>query len=167
MVGNNMQMETKFVHFRDSVEFGARFGDWQVSWIGGWARFRLYFLVMLVKIPLPVFPQGCDEARPGGARILVADRTIDLAFGANRDMNGVGMNTFTSEANNTSRPSLRFSKCKPLRFTTPRLFRAFLQHSRQRFLHLQFAKPASTSIFLAFRAGTSDPSVDAVTPPRR
>ena len=95
-----MQMETKFLHLRDSVEFGTRFGDWQVCWIGGWARFRLYFLVMLVKIPLPAFPQGCDEATPIGARILVAGRTIDLAFDASRAMNDVAMNTFTMDTNN-------------------------------------------------------------------
>ena len=76
-------------------EFGTRFGDWQVCWLRGWARFRLYFLVMLVKIPLPAFPQGCDEVTPIGARILVAGRTFDLAFDANRAMNGVAMNTFT------------------------------------------------------------------------
>jgi hypothetical protein len=45
----------EYLHLRDSVEFGTRFGDWQVCWIGGWARFRLYFLVMLVKVPLPEF----------------------------------------------------------------------------------------------------------------
>jgi hypothetical protein len=64
---HNMQMETKYLGLRDSVEFGTRFGDWQICWIGGWARFRLYLLVMLVKIPLPAFPQGCGEATPIGA----------------------------------------------------------------------------------------------------
>ena len=64
------------------MEFGTRFGDGQVCWIGGWVRFRLYFLVMLVTIPLPAFAKGCDEAPPASARILEADRTIDLALGA-------------------------------------------------------------------------------------
>jgi hypothetical protein len=32
--------------------------------------------------------------------ILVANRTIDLAFGAERVMNGVAMNTFTIDTNN-------------------------------------------------------------------
>jgi hypothetical protein len=91
-----MQMETKFLRLRMPVEFGSRFGDWQVCWIGGWARFRLYFLVMLVKNPRPAFSQGCDEA----PRILVADRRIDLAFGATGVMNGVAMNTFTIDASN-------------------------------------------------------------------
>jgi len=99
-VVGSMRLETKFLHLRDSVEHGTRFGDWQVCWIGGWARFRLYFLVMLVKIPLRAFPQGCDEAPPASARILGADRRIDLAFGENRAMNGVAMNTFTIDASN-------------------------------------------------------------------
>jgi hypothetical protein len=51
---------------------------------------------MLVRIPLPAFPQGCDEV----PRIPAADRGIDLAFGSNRAMNGVAMNTFTIDANN-------------------------------------------------------------------
>jgi hypothetical protein len=93
-------METKYLHLRTPVEFGTRFGDWQVCWLGGWARFRLYYLVMLVKVPLPAFPQGCDAARPIGSRIQLATRTIDLAFGTNRAMNGVAMNTFTIDANN-------------------------------------------------------------------
>ncbi len=46
-----MQMETKFLRLRTPVEFGSRFGDWQVCWLGGWVRFRLYYLVMLVKAP--------------------------------------------------------------------------------------------------------------------
>jgi hypothetical protein len=80
-----MQMETKFLRLREPVEYGSRFGDWQVCWLGGWARFRLYYLVMLVKVP---------------SVILVADRRIDLVFGAAGVMNGVAMNTFTIDANN-------------------------------------------------------------------
>jgi hypothetical protein len=80
-----MQMETKFLRLRTPVEFGSRFGDWQVCWLGGWARFRLYYLVMLVKVP---------------GVIPAVDRGIDLAFGAGRVMNGVVMNTFTIDANN-------------------------------------------------------------------
>ena len=47
-------------------------------------RFRLYYLVMLVKVPCV---------------ILTANRRIDLAFGASRAMTGVAMNTFTIDAN--------------------------------------------------------------------
>jgi hypothetical protein len=84
-----MQMETKFLRFRTAVAFGSRFGDREVCWLGGWARFRLYYLVMLVKVPLRRFPQNLPD-----------NRTIDLALGANRGMNGVAMNTFTIDANN-------------------------------------------------------------------
>src|ERR1700722_8044020 len=85
VVGHNMQMETKFLRLRTPVEYGSRFGDWQVCWLGGWVRFRLYFLVMLVKVP---------------SLILPADRGIDLAFAGKRVMNGVAMNTFTIDASN-------------------------------------------------------------------
>jgi hypothetical protein len=79
-VVGSMQMETKFLRLRTPVEYGSRFGDWQVCWLGGWARFRLYYLVMLVKVPCV---------------IVLADRRIHLALGENRAMNGVAMNTFT------------------------------------------------------------------------
>ena len=85
-------METKFLRLRTPVELGSRFGDWQVCWLGGWARFRLHFLVMLVKVPLPCGPVV--------AGILLASRRIDLAFGGKRAMNGVAMNTFTIDTNN-------------------------------------------------------------------
>jgi hypothetical protein len=87
-----MQLETKFLRLRTPVEVGSRFGDWQVCWLGGWARFRLYYLVMLVKVPL--------LRAPVVAGILRARRTIDLAFGEKRAMNSVAMNTFTIDTNN-------------------------------------------------------------------
>jgi hypothetical protein len=92
VVGHKMEMETKFLRLRTPVELGSWFGDWQVCWLGGWARFRLYYLVMLVKVPL--------LRAPVVARILVADRINDLAFGEKRAMNGVAMNTFTIDINN-------------------------------------------------------------------
>jgi len=44
-------METKFFRLRTAVALGSRFDDWQVCWLGGWAKHRLYFMVMLVKAP--------------------------------------------------------------------------------------------------------------------
>jgi hypothetical protein len=32
--GHNMQMEAKFLRLRTPVEFGSRFGDWQICWLG-------------------------------------------------------------------------------------------------------------------------------------
>ena len=45
-----MQLETKFPRLRTPVTLGSRFGDWHVTWLGGWSRYRLYYLVMVVKI---------------------------------------------------------------------------------------------------------------------
>ena len=44
-------METRFLRLRTPVELSSWFDDWQVCWLGGWAKHRLYFLVMLVKVP--------------------------------------------------------------------------------------------------------------------
>jgi hypothetical protein len=46
----NTMLETKFLRLRTPVELGSRFDDWQVCWLGGWSRYRLFYLVMLVKI---------------------------------------------------------------------------------------------------------------------
>jgi hypothetical protein len=45
-----MRMETKFLRLRTPVELGSLFGEWSVCWLGGWAKHRLYYLVMLVRI---------------------------------------------------------------------------------------------------------------------
>jgi hypothetical protein len=92
-------METKYLRLRTPVELGSHFGNWQVCWLGGWGKHRLYYLVMLVKVPFRPWPSG-DEAPPIAARILPANRRIHLASGVKRVMNGVAMNTFTIDANN-------------------------------------------------------------------
>jgi hypothetical protein len=48
---NRMQMETKCLRLRNEVALGSQFGDWHVCWLGGWAEHRLYYLVMLVRVP--------------------------------------------------------------------------------------------------------------------
>jgi hypothetical protein len=45
-----MQLETKFLRLRMPVTIGSRFSDWEVTWVGGWTRDRLSYLVMVVKI---------------------------------------------------------------------------------------------------------------------
>jgi hypothetical protein len=47
---STMQLETKFLRLRTPVTIGSRFGDWEVTWAGGWTRFRLSYLVMVVRI---------------------------------------------------------------------------------------------------------------------
>jgi hypothetical protein len=49
--GNHMQLETKFFRLRTAVALGSRLDDWQACWLGGWQKHRLYYLVMLVKVP--------------------------------------------------------------------------------------------------------------------
>ena len=46
-----MQMETKYLHLRTEVTLGSWFDDWQVCWLGGWAKHRLYYTVMVVRVP--------------------------------------------------------------------------------------------------------------------
>ena len=48
--GNTTQVETKFLRLRTPVTLGSRLGDWQVTWLGGWSRYRLYYLVMVAKL---------------------------------------------------------------------------------------------------------------------
>jgi hypothetical protein len=46
----NMQIETKYLRLRTPVTLGSFFGDWSVCWLGGWAKDRMYYLVMLVRV---------------------------------------------------------------------------------------------------------------------
>jgi hypothetical protein len=48
--GDNMQVATKYLRLRTPVTLGSRFGDWQVCWLGGWEKHRLYYLVMLARV---------------------------------------------------------------------------------------------------------------------
>jgi len=45
-----MRLETKFMRLKTPVTIGSRFGEWRVSWLGGWTRDRLSFLVMLAQV---------------------------------------------------------------------------------------------------------------------
>ena len=45
-----MQLETKFLRLKIPVTIGSRFGEWEVSWLGGWTRHRLSYLVMVVRV---------------------------------------------------------------------------------------------------------------------
>ena len=44
-----MRMETKFLQLRNPVELGSLFDDWQVWWLGGWSKHRMYYLVMVAR----------------------------------------------------------------------------------------------------------------------
>jgi len=43
---NDMHIETRL---RGPVAVGSRFDDWRVCWLGGWAKHRIFYLVMVVR----------------------------------------------------------------------------------------------------------------------
>jgi hypothetical protein len=43
-------LETKFLRLKTPVTIGSRFGDWEVSWLGGWTKHRFGYLVMVVRV---------------------------------------------------------------------------------------------------------------------
>ena len=53
---DTMHLETKFLRLRTPVTLGSRFGDWHVTWLGGWSKYGLYYLVMVVKNPTALRP---------------------------------------------------------------------------------------------------------------
>ena len=60
-----MQPETKFLRLRTPVTIGSRFDDWVVTWLGGWTRDRLSYIVMEVKIKRPSVTVRGTVRRPG------------------------------------------------------------------------------------------------------
>ena len=44
-----MCIETKYLHLRQPVELGRRIGHWRVTWLGGWDRQRVFYMVMVVR----------------------------------------------------------------------------------------------------------------------
>ena len=55
-----MQPETKFLRLRTPVTIGSRCDDWIVTWLGGWTRDRLSYIVMVVP------GQALKRVQPGG-----------------------------------------------------------------------------------------------------
>ena len=52
VAGNSMQIESKYLCLRGPVTLGSRFDDWRVCWLGGWAKHRMFYLVMLVRVKI-------------------------------------------------------------------------------------------------------------------
>ena len=59
--GDYMQIQTQFLRLRRSVALGDRIDDWRVSWIGGWGRYRVFFIVMVLKERF-IVPYGRQES---------------------------------------------------------------------------------------------------------
>lgn len=44
-----MSIQTKFLRLRRPAAIGDRIDGWRVSWLGGWDRYRVFFIVMVEK----------------------------------------------------------------------------------------------------------------------
>jgi hypothetical protein len=47
---SSVQIETKFLRLKTPVTLGSYFGDWRVTWLGGWTRGKLSYLVMVARV---------------------------------------------------------------------------------------------------------------------
>ena len=45
-----IQIETKFLNLGSPVEVGEIIDGWQVSWLGGWDKGRVFYVVMVVRV---------------------------------------------------------------------------------------------------------------------
>ena len=46
-----MRIETKFLRLREAVAWGHEIDGWQVCWRGGWDKWRMFYIVMVMKTP--------------------------------------------------------------------------------------------------------------------
>ena len=62
-------LETKFLHLHDPIALGASLEDgWRVSWLGGWDKHHLFFVVMVVRQPDPrMLPEARTPRRRSSA----------------------------------------------------------------------------------------------------
>ena len=44
-----MHVQTKFLRFCKPVALGDQVDDWRVSWLGGWDKCRVFFVVMVER----------------------------------------------------------------------------------------------------------------------
>jgi hypothetical protein len=60
-----MRIETKLLRLPIPVEVGSWFGDWRVTWVGGWTKHHLSFLVVVAKLPpaTNAAPGASDKVR--------------------------------------------------------------------------------------------------------
>ncbi len=46
---SHMQMQTKFLWLSRAAKVGEAIDGWQVFWVGGWDRCRVFFVVIVMK----------------------------------------------------------------------------------------------------------------------
>ena len=47
--GIAMHVQTKFLRLCEPVSLGDRIDNWRVSWLGGWDKCRVFFVVMVER----------------------------------------------------------------------------------------------------------------------
>ena len=45
-----MRIETKYLSLGQPVELGCAIGEWNVCWLGGWDKGRVFYVVMVVRV---------------------------------------------------------------------------------------------------------------------
>ena len=45
-----MQVETKFLRLCQPIALGEEIDGWQVCWLGGWGKNRLFYYVMVARV---------------------------------------------------------------------------------------------------------------------
>lgn len=68
-----IRLETKYLRLKTPVTLGSRFDDWEVTWLGGWTRDRLSYLIMVVR----VVNEENDEQKPIKTDRIEASRLLD------------------------------------------------------------------------------------------
>jgi hypothetical protein len=58
-----MHVQTKFLWLCKPVLIGDRIDDWRVSWLGGWDKCRVFFVVMVERTREP--PAGLPDFKVG------------------------------------------------------------------------------------------------------
>ena len=84
---------------RTPVTLGSRFGDWHVTWLGGWSRYRLYYLVMVVKLEPRRITAAGSPARVKNRRGTWATPSwrFDPALGYSSGMTSVSLRHFRAQ----------------------------------------------------------------------
>jgi hypothetical protein len=45
-----MQIETKYLRLSKPVVLGEQIAGWRVSWLGGWDKGRIFYVVMVTRV---------------------------------------------------------------------------------------------------------------------
>ena len=55
-----MTPDTKYLRLSKPAELGDEIDGWRVCWLGGWSKYRIFYLVMLVRCA-----DACNQSTSG------------------------------------------------------------------------------------------------------